>query len=161
MAAASICIGLRAADLLPRLHRMEPSPLGFSDGLAWGLIFYFLIGAIIGRIDNFQYKRFEANTPFPFVNGFLDGIRSGRSENEMDPTRIDERDAGIRNVVHFDAYKKIQSLALWGTILLLFSSAKNYPQWLTAPLAFLIFLIVMFLPQTLFLWHEPDMENKP
>ena len=122
------------------------------------MIVYFLIRAITGRVVNFQYKRLDANTPLPFVNGFLDGVRAGRFENDTEPARIDERDAGIRSSIHFFAYQKIRTLVQWGTILLVFFFAKNYPQWIAAPLAFLIFLIVMFLPQTLYLCTEPDME---
>ena len=158
IAAFAGVMALRAADLLLRLHKTDPMPIGATDGLTAALIFYLLSRAALGNVVDFEGSEFKASSPIPFLNGFIDGFRSA-GINNTHFAKIDERTVSIRNLVHFDAYRKLRSVVLWTALLLIFlSSTLEQHKWLAAPLCFIFFLGLMFLPQTLVLWTEPDME---
>jgi hypothetical protein len=157
--ALTVLEGLRAADLLPRLHKADPMPYGATDGLTSALLLYIVIRLSLSNIVDFEGREFKASTPIAFLNGFVDGFRS-MGINNTSLAKVDERTASIRNLTHFDAYRKLRSFVLWAVVLLWFlPRGLEHQKWLGAPLSFHFFLGLMFLPQTLVLWTEPDMEE--
>jgi hypothetical protein len=157
--ASAVLMALRSADLLPRLHKMEPAPFGAIDGLTAALLLYIFIRGASGNVVDFEGREFKASSPITSLNGFIDGFRSVGINNTF-LEKVDERTTSVRNAAHFDAYRKLRSIALWTVLFLTFlSSALEQHEWLAAPLSFLFFLGLMFLPQTLVLWTEPDMEE--
>jgi len=157
--AIAVLMALLAADLLPRLHKTDPMPVDAVDGVATALLLYILIRGASGNVVDFDGTEFKASAPIALLNGFIDGFRSvGINKTYLE--KVDERTTSVRNAAHFDAYRKLRSVALWTVLLLTFlSSVLERNEWLAAPLSFLFFLGLMFLPQTLVLWTEPDMEE--
>lgn len=152
VAAATILTGLGADN---RLHWFPDTSIGAAEGLGGGLLVYMMTILAIGHVVDFEGKDPRARTPFQLVNGFIDGALL---VGDSTPARIDERDAIIRNKAHFSAFRIMRSFALWGVLIFNIPSMLQHHPWLSAPIAFLMFMILMYLPQTLVLWTEPDME---
>jgi hypothetical protein len=92
----------------------------------------------------------------PLTQLFLEA-RPRRSGEEGE---LDERDVAIRNQAHFVAMNYLRAAALvFLAVILLF--AGDPAQLLDTALlgSYLLFLLVMTLPQAIILWTEPDPED--
>ena len=74
--------------------------------------------------------------------------------------RLDERETGERDRIHFLAYRIALVLALMMGLILFLMSGYSF-QWmnrLALVFFFALTMILLGLPQTIILWIEPDME---
>lgn len=86
--------------------------------------------------------------------------RHGTADKRMDRA-LDERDLRLRDALHYEAYRMLCDylVPLAFAVVLVFVSDLSRNLLLLIPAGFLLMLLIYTLPQTLILWHEPDMEE--
>jgi hypothetical protein len=73
--------------------------------------------------------------------------------------RLDEREVRVRNAAHYRAYAVLRWV---GSLLVIAAVADRVDEFAAAreSLLLLFFLIIQWLPQSILLWTEPDMEEQ-
>jgi hypothetical protein len=153
----AILLGLGEAGILS--HKSGPL-VGAAGGAGAAIVIFVFTRMAFGILVEFESPRLKPRTPFALLNGFLDGLL-GVVNHDHELLSLDERDLYLRNRVHYDAFRFMRSVALCVGIFFCFLpwAGLAYRSWMTAPVAFLAIFALMFLPQTLVLWREPDIAN--
>lgn len=94
---------------------------------------------------------------FGYLTACLGGVSERGMLSEWDGP-LDERDIRLRNAAHFEAYRIFRMIIFPFALILavLFGTVWSRYQKLAAPLLLLLWCLVFSLPQSLILWHEPD-----
>jgi hypothetical protein len=145
----------------PALLRIRPVNFGYSGGWAFGigLLVVNLLSAKSGRgiVRDFDLRSSEEG---PADYSFMtpeDIVARKEAERH---NRLDEREVKARNAAHYRAFTVLR----WtGSVLVFAAIADQSPSFvdMRESLLLLFFLLTQWLPQSLILWTEPDMEDQP
>jgi hypothetical protein len=153
-------LGLTLVLHFPALLRLR---LPFFDSSAeWAIFFGFLLANVIaGKSRRGLLSDFEGRTPEDGQGDFsfmTPEDVAARKEAER-RNRLDEREVRVRNAAHYRAYAVLRWV---GSLLVIAAVADRVDEFAAAreSLLLLFFLIIQWLPQSILLWTEPDMEEQ-
>lgn len=141
---------------------MDHSWVLISVGMSAGLLLFGLGGSAAGGpVRSFDGEGMAAQyrwSPLGMADRALSGPAFQADTLREGP--LDERDRDLRNAAHYEAYRLMRLLVIYGAVLLMCLSRYLEPyRGLEIPAGILAFFMFWNLPQTLILWHEPDVDE--
>ncbi|HVZ82826.1 MAG TPA: hypothetical protein VG893_04065 [Terracidiphilus sp.] len=152
-----------ASFLYSRMHS-DVNQMGalLAIGGLYGTALVFLGGAAhLGPMPDFNGDPAPAPrwVPLAVADRLLSRSAAGTG-SQQDSAALDERDLYLRDAAHYTAYRILRECLLPVLIaaFVFFQYIHPHHEYVAVPVYACLVLVIFNLPQSLILWHEPDME---
>jgi hypothetical protein len=151
-------LGLALVIYFPALLRFRFPFFGPTG--EWAFFFGFLLVNVLGGQSRRGFvSDFEGRTPEdgPGDYSFMTPEDIAARKEAERQNRLDEREVRVRNAAHYRAYVPLR----WFAFLLVLAAVTDHRMELAdmrESLLLLLYLVILWLPQSILLWTEPDME---